>query len=79
MFRDAEIGNAVTMELGNGYELTYGQLQEITVAAGEYVDAGQMIAKVAAPTKYFLVEGSNLYLKCTQNGAPVDPSGLFQE
>ena len=79
VFRDAEIGNAVTMELGNGYELTYGQLQEITVAAGEYVDAGQMIAKVAAPTKYFLVEGSNLYLKCTQNGAPVDPSGLFQE
>ena len=49
------------------------------MAAGEYVDAGQMIAKVAAPTKYFLVEGSNLYLKCTQNGAPVDPSGLFQE
>lgn len=79
VFQDPEIGNAITMELGNGYELTYGQLKEISVIAGEYVDAGQMIAKVAAPTKYYVVEGSNLYLKCTQNGVPVDPSGLFQE
>lgn len=79
VFQDAEIGNAVTMELGNGYELTYGQLKDISVMAGEYVDAGQLIAKVAAPTKYYVVEGSNLYLKCTNNGEPVDPSALFQE
>lgn len=79
VFSDAEIGNAITMELGNGYELTYGQLKEISVLPGEYVDAGQMIAKVAPPTKYFLIEGCNLYLRCTRNGEPVDPSELFQE
>lgn len=79
VFSDAEIGNAITMELGNGYELTYGQLKEISVLPGEYVDAGQMIAKVAAPTKYYLLEGSNLYLQCKKDGEPVDPSELFRE
>ena len=45
---------------------------------GSYVESGEIIAFIAAPTKYFSVEGSNLYLKLTMNGVPVDPEGLLR-
>lgn len=77
IFYDAEIGNAVTLELGDGYRLTYGQLQEICVSADSYVNPGEQIGTVAAPTKYYSVEGANLYLKLTCNDTPVNPEGLF--
>ena len=68
----------MTMELGDGYELTYGQLQDIHVQAGSYVEPGEVVGTVAAPTKYYTLEGANLYLKLTQNGTPVDPEALFR-
>lgn len=77
VFEDAEIGHAVTMSLGDGYELTYGQLTEIAVSVGSHVEAGESIGVVAAPTKYFSVEGANLYLKLTAGDTPVDPEKLF--
>lgn len=42
------------------------------------MEPGEVIAFIAAPTKYYSVEGSNLYLKLTLNGAPVNPEVLFQ-
>lgn len=78
IFEDAEIGHAVTMELGDGYEITYGQLKEINVSVGSYVNPGETIGKVSSPTKYFSVEGSNLYLKLTADGIPVNPESLFR-
>lgn len=78
VFQDAKIGRAVTMELGDGYELTYGQLGEINVQVGSYVEPGEVVGVVAAPTKYYTLEGANLYLKLTQNGTPVDPETLFR-
>lgn len=78
IFDDVEIGRALTMDLGDGYLLTYGQLKGINVAQDSYVAAGDMIGSVAAPTKYYCVEGANLYLKLTLNGTPVDPEALFQ-
>lgn len=73
VFTDPQIGNAVTMELGSGYEITYGQLTNILVSEGSYVAMGDVIAEVAAPTKYYSVEGTNVYFKLTQNGEPVNP------
>lgn len=78
VFEDAEIGHAVTMDLGNGYQLTYGQLAGTNVSVGSYVDAGADLGTVAAPTKYFVKEGANLYLKLTANGTPIDPEALFR-
>lgn len=78
IFQDSEIGQAVTMDLGDGYQITYGQLKGINVALNSYVDPGDMIGSVAAPTKYFIREGANLYLKLTQNEEPVDPELLFR-
>lgn len=73
VFQDPQIGNGVTMELGGGYEVTYGQLANILVSEGSYVAAGDVIAEVAAPTKYFAVEGTNIYFKLTKDGEPVNP------
>lgn len=78
IFQNEEIGHAVTMELGNGYRITYGQLENINVALGSYVEPGETIATVASPTKYYSVEGSNLYLKVTADGSPVNPELLFR-
>lgn len=73
VFEDPQIGQAVTMDLGNGYEITYGQLKEILVSEGSYVSMGDMIASVATPTKYYSIEGTNVYFKLTKDGNPVNP------
>lgn len=70
---DRATGNTVVMELGNGYELTYGQLDNITVSEGSYVNVGDAIGTVAVPTKYYSLEGANVYFKLTKDGEPVNP------
>lgn len=73
VFEDAEIGQAVTVDIGNGYELTYGQLEDIMVLQGDIISSGDVIGKVAAPTKYYSVEGPNVYFRLTKDGRPVNP------
>lgn len=76
---DPKIGNMIVMDLGNGYELTYGQLENITVSEGSYVSVGDGIGTVAYPTKYYSVEGSNVYFKLTKDGEPVNPMSKLQQ
>lgn len=73
IYEDPEIGMAVVVNLGDGYELTYGQLTDLTVAEGDIVTTGEIIGKVAEPTKYYSVEGCNVYFKLTKDGQPVNP------
>ena len=68
-----EIGNYVVMSLGDGYELTYGQLKDIQVNEGQVVESQELIGYINEPTKYYTLEGYNLYLKLTENGTPIDP------
>lgn len=75
---DRDTGNTVVMELGNGYELTYGQLENITVSEGSFVHVGDGIGTVAAPTKYYSLEGTNVYFKLTKDGEPVNPMSKLQ-
>lgn len=77
IFENEEIGKAVTLDLGDGYEATYGQLAEITVKENAYVNPGETIGSVAAPTKYYSAEGSNVYFALTHNGDPVNGEALF--
>lgn len=78
VFYNEEIGNAVTVALGSGYELTYGQLADIQVAAGDTVNQGDLLGTVAAPTKYYTLEGTNVYFAMTRDGEPVNPLTLLQ-
>lgn len=75
IYNDPMTGQTVVMTLGNGYELTYGQLKEVTVSEGAYVAEGEIFAQIAEPTRYYTEEGCNLYLKLTKDGTPVNPIG----
>lgn len=73
VYKDAQTGTTVVMDLGNGYEVTYGQLDNVLVSEGSYVSMGDMIAQVAAPTAYYSLEGTNVYFKLTKDGEPLNP------
>lgn len=71
-------GCTMTVDLGDGYQAIYGQLKEPKFAVGDYVESGHVLGFVAEPTKYFSVEGSNLYFALQKDGEPVDPVEYFQ-
>ena len=73
-----EIGQYVIMDLGDGYQATYGQLKDLTVESGDKVSRGQIIGYVAAPTKYYSLEGTNVYFKLEQGGTPINPLNYFR-
>ena len=62
VYTDAEIGNAVKLNIGGGYD----------------VEKGSVIGTVAAPTKYYSAEGANIYCELLHDGAAVDPMGALQ-
>ena len=68
-----EIGNYLTLDLGNGYSALCGQLKEVAAVEGEYLEKGQLLGYVAEPTKYYTVEGSNVYFQMNYQGASIDP------
>jgi len=74
----AETGETVTMDIGGDYQLIYGQMKDLQVAEGDFVKAGDLIGYISEPTKYYSVEGSNLYFSMTKNGAPVNPLNYLE-
>ena len=68
-----ETGVTVTMDLGNGYQAVCGQLKEVLYKEGATVEAGNAIGYIAEPTKYYTVEGSNVYFQMNYQGAALDP------
>ncbi len=67
-----EIGNFVRLDLGNEYTVVCGQLKEVPVVVDEYLHRGDLLGYVAEPTKYYSVEGNNLYFEFLHAGEPVD-------
>lgn len=70
-------GCTVTMDLGDGYTAIYGQLKELNFEVGDLVEEGQVLGYVSEPTKYFSVEGSNLYFEIQKDGVPQDPVAVI--
>lgn len=70
---NAQTGTTVTMELGNGYQAVYGQLTDLNVAEGDTIKEGAIIGYIGSPTKYYSVEGSNLYFAMKKDGEAIDP------
>jgi murein DD-endopeptidase MepM/ murein hydrolase activator NlpD len=73
-----ETGLTVTMSIGDGYSLVYGQLDNLSLAVGDSVNEGEVIGTVQEPTKYYTVEGSNLYFKVMENDQTVNPMLLLR-
>ena len=74
----AQTGTTVTMDMGNGYSAVYGQLADVPLAIGDYVNTGETVGILAEPTKYFSIEGPNLYFEIMKDGEPVDPLNYME-
>lgn len=70
---DAQTGTTLRMDLGDGFEAIYGQLKDVCVQEGNRVAHGSLIGYVSEPTKYYSVEGPNLYFQLLKDGVPVNP------
>ena len=78
MKQDAQTGLTVTLDMGNGYSAIYGQLKEVPLEVGAYVNTGETIGYLSEPTKYFATEGANLYFEVQKDGAPVNPMDFME-
>ena len=72
-------GTTVTVDMGNGYEAIYGQLQNVQVKTGDSVEAKTVLGYLAEPTRYYSVEGCNLYFEFRKDGQPIDPLQYLSE
>lgn len=70
---DTQTGMTVTMDIGSGYELICGQLDGVRVEEGQSVNKGELLGYVAEPSKYYVVEGPNVYFQLLKDGEPVNP------
>ncbi|MCD8325074.1 MAG: peptidoglycan DD-metalloendopeptidase family protein [Clostridiales bacterium] len=73
-----ETGETVVMDIGDGYQLVYGQLKEVQAEVGDYVAMGDLVGFVSEPTMYYSVEGSNLYFQMLKDGEPVNPLNYLE-
>lgn len=74
-----ETGYTVTVNIGNGYSVIYGQLKDVKLKVGDKVNEGDTIGMIAEPTKYYTVEGSNLYFEVMKDDKTVNPMLLLRE
>lgn len=74
----AQTGTTVTLDMGNGYTAVYGQLKEVPLAVGDYVGTGGLVGYLSEPTKYYSVEGPNLYFEILKDGEPVNPLDFME-
>lgn len=70
---DAQTGTTVTLDLGNGYQAIYGQLEDVQVDKGDRIEQSQLLGFLSEPTKYYSVEGYNLYFQLLKDGESVNP------
>lgn len=70
-------GCTVTQDIGDGYTAIYGQLKELNFEVGDMVESGQVVGYVSEPTKYYSVEGSNVYFQLLKDGVPMDPEEIL--
>lgn len=77
--KTAETGTVVNVDIGGGYELFYGQLSDVKVKTGDYVDSKTVLGYVGDPTIYYSVEGCNVYFEMRKDGQPVNPMDYLVE
>ena len=55
------------------------RLKEVPVKVGDYVEAKTVLGYVSQPTKYYSVEGCNVYFEMRKDGQPVNPVEYMEE
>ncbi len=70
-------GNYVTIQHGNGWTTSYGQLENVTVKVGDVVNTGQIIGKTAEPSKYSVALGEHVDFRVSQNDKSINPMNVL--
>ena len=73
-----ETGLTVTMDIGDNYSIVYGQLADVNLKVGDMVQEGAVFAQVSEPSKYYSVEGSNLYFMVKEKDETINPMLLLR-
>ena len=74
-----EIGNYVVLDHGNGFETTYGQVDEkIPVTKDQKIVKGQKIGSIGSPSWYSVAIGTHVDFQVTVNGEPVNPMDYLE-
>ena len=75
---ELKTGTTVTMRVSEDHEIVYGMLSDVTVKEGDFVDAGTVFATVAAPTRYYVEDGTGVYVQVRHKGEAVNPMLFLQ-
>jgi len=67
---DAQFGNLVVIDHGDGWNTAYGFLNRITVKKGARIAAGERLGLVGDSGK---ARGTELHFEVRQDGVPIDP------
>lgn len=73
-----EYGTMITVNLGSGYQMIYGQLEDVRVVVGDEVYKDTVLGKVAEPTAYYQLEGSHAFFEMLKDGEPINPYDVLQ-
>lgn len=74
---DPQMGNMVTVDVGNGIEIEYGHLAKVGVTeVGKSINTGDVIGTAGTTG---MATGTNLSFKVTVDGEPVDPLQFLGE
>ena len=71
--QEPDTGLTIAMRIGSEYVIYYGQLKDCDLKVGDHVNRGEVFAAIEEPTKYYLIEGSHLYLRLERDEEPVNP------
>lgn len=73
-----EYGTMITVNLGSGYQMIYGQLEDVRVVVGDEVYKDTILGRVAEPTAYYQLEGSHAFFEMLKDGEPINPYDVLQ-
>ena len=78
VYEDAYLGMTVALQHADGYTTSYsGLAKEVSVAAGEQVQAGQIIGTVGESALIETALEPHLHFEVTCNGEAVDPASFL--
>ena len=77
--QEPETGMTVTMDIGNGYKAIYGQLSQVNCTEGKTINQGEVLGRIGQTSRYYSMEGNNLYFQMTKDDVPVDPKDYLEE
>jgi murein DD-endopeptidase MepM/ murein hydrolase activator NlpD len=76
--QEDETGLTITASIGSGYSIVYGQLKDVKAEVGDSIDEGEVLGTVADPSKYYAIEGSNLYFQVLKEEDTMNPMLLLR-